>query len=98
MANKLFNSLKKKPTYGDGGSQLSLQSSADKTRLSSELLKLSNEYMGFVMLYLLLLCVWYFPKIKKSERKKRKRKGERPQEEIKKEKKTKYAADDIIIV
>ena len=53
---------------------MSLQSSADKTRLSSELLKLNNEYMGFVMLYLLLLYVCYFPIIKKSERKKGKEK------------------------
>ena len=57
MANKLFNLLKHTHIHGGGGSQLSLQSSADKTRLSSELLQLGNEYMGFVMLYLLLLCV-----------------------------------------
>ena len=53
---------------------MSLQSSADKTRLSSELLKLGNEYTEFVMLYLLLLCVRHFPIIKKSERKKGKAK------------------------
>ena len=59
MANKLFNSLTHTHTHTHvhGGSQLSLQSSADKTRLSSKLLKLGNEYMEFVMLYLLLLCV-----------------------------------------